>query len=151
MFGSPCIPQRGSRGKKMARLVTRIHCWACIARTLKHLWACIQRNAKISRFCGAKPARCNPRHVGVGGCTRGCGPETSPCFQTRRHNYPHLPSSPLSPLFPTPTGRDHLSSTANRSKTTATTTGATADLHRSASAMAVRPRPLCTFTAFDSG
>ena len=66
-------------------------------------------------------------------------------------NYPHLPSSPLSPLFPTHTsdgnGGNHLSSTVNRSKTAAATTGATADLHRSASAMAVRPRPLCTFTA----
>lgn len=98
-FGPLHIPESDPRGKKKARSVIRIHRWACIARTLKHMWTCIQ-NASIGRFCGARPARCNPRHVGVGGCTRGCGPETSRCFQTRRHK---LPSPPfLTALLPLP-------------------------------------------------
>ena len=78
-FGCTHLPQPGLRGKKKAHLVTRIHCWAYIERTLKHLWACIPGNAQIDHFSSAKPARCNPRHVGVGSCTHecGCGPEKS--------------------------------------------------------------------------
>ena len=98
VFGRLHVPQPGPC-TKMTRLVTRIHCWACIARTLKHLWACIQRNAQIGHYCGARTARCNPRHVGVGGCMCGCGPETSRCFQTRRHKLPSPPFlTALSPL-----------------------------------------------------